>query len=350
MVKTTSLNPRAFTPRLLCAAIFLSVAGAAPAATLYYDGYGGFVVDSDLPVNSGTFSDNPETATGGSFDVGADPDDRNAANLRTDVIWGTATGDTGPYDGRSGLALSRVVDGTVVDDAVTVLLGTLTHFNRPIQTGTSLESAEMQWSIALFGTPADAANAEASGNANAVYEFTGDFTLYNWETPNAGAPENGFRYFDGTSWVGNSSAVGCPNDYPEGTPVTPTTSGEPEPRDIFLSDGNPTSATECPDAHIYLPRSFPGAEFEYDGRIYSILISGFYQPQQLGGALTDTFWACENLECDGTVRFALTSVPVPPPPPVKPVPTLSAWGLVAAAMAMLGLGGLSSRRRERRTI
>jgi hypothetical protein len=335
-------------PRALCTAVLLSLASGAHAATLYYDGYGGFVVDTDLPVGSGTYANDADTASGGSFDVGADADTRNAANLFTDVAWGTdaAPPGPGPYDGRSGLALSRVIGGTVEDDAVPVLMGTLTHFNRPIGTGTSLQSTQMQWSLALFGNPGDAANAEASGNANAVFEFTGEFTLYNWETPNAGLAANGFRYFDGTSWVGNSGDVGCPSDYPAGTQVTPTTTGEPGPDEIFISDGNPTGAEECPDAHIYLPRTFPGSQFEFDGRIYDIEISGFYQPQQLGGELTDTFWACENLECDGTVRFALTSEEIPPPPPIKPVPALGFWGLLMTIFATLGLGGLMLRRRE----
>jgi hypothetical protein len=221
-----------------------------------------------------------------------------------DISWGTPQSATGPYGGSSGLALSRVDDGTVEDNSAPVVLGTLTHFNRPI-TGTNLESTQMQWTLALFDNATDAANAEGSGNANAVYEQTGNFTIYNWETTNAGYDPGGFRYFNGSAWVSNGDTR-CPNFFAAGTPVTPTTSGTPTEADIFLSNGNPTGATECGDAHIYLPKTLGASSFEYDGETYQIVLSGFYAEEALGGALIDTFWACEQEECNGTVKFAVT--------------------------------------------
>lgn len=322
----------------LTAVLALGLVGAAQAQTFYYDAYGGFIAGSDAPAGSGTYANDTDTATGGGFDVGADADLRNVLGVFTDVSWGTPTTAQGPYGGQSGLALSRVDDGTINPNGTNALLGTLTHFNEPISTGTSLQATDMEWNLALFDNPTDAANAETSGNANAVFEFTGNFTLYNWETANAGYGPGGFQFFNGSAWVPNTGSGECPNDLPAGTLVTPLTSGTPDVTEIYTSDGNPTAATECPDAHIYTPKSFPGTSFSYNGSIYTVEISGFYQPD-LGNALTDTFWACEDDDCQGTVEFSVNRV--------VPVPTLSPVGLAVIALMLFGLGAVMLGRRQR---
>lgn len=325
---------------LLAGIVMLSSPAVSQAVDFYYDGYGGFVSGTDTPPGVGTYANDADTATGGAFDVGADADSRNPGNVYVDVSWGTATGSLGPYDGQSGLALSRVDDGTVADDGTAVTLGVLTHFNRPIGSGTSLDSSQMQWTLALFDNSTDAANAETSDNANSVYLQTATFTLYNWETANSGYAPGGFRYFDGADWVSNG-ATSCPNFFVSGTPVTSSTSGTPAPEEIFISDGNPTAATLCEDAHIYLPKTYGGTTFLYNGETYALVMTGFYAPEPQGGELTDTFWACENVECWGTVKFAITG---PQNSESVPVPTLPEWAMIMMVLLLSGTGWIALRR------
>lgn len=164
---------RLFLPALFFLLAAVSAAPTYAQTTFYYDGYGGFTSGTDTPGGSATYEANANTATGGgTWDVGADPDIRNPAGTFPDVIWGTSPVTTaGPYAGLSGLALSKVEDGTVQDDSVPVLLGTLTHFNRD-KRPPDLESTQMTWTLALFDNPGAAAAAEGSGNANAIYEQT----------------------------------------------------------------------------------------------------------------------------------------------------------------------------------
>ncbi len=319
--------------------LILSTSAAVQAVDFYYDGYGGFVSGTDSPSGSGTYTNDADTATGGAWDVGADTDTRNPGNVYSDVTWGTPAGSLGPYGGQSGLALSHTEDGIVVDDGEPVTLGVLYHFNRPV-TGTSLDATEMEWSLALFDNPTDAANGETSGNANAVYLQTANFTLHNWETTNAGYAPGGFRYFDGVDWVSNGATI-CPSWFPSGTLVTRSTSGTPSTEDIFTSDGNPSGATECGDAHIYTPKTFSGTTFVYGGETYALAMSGFYAPEPQGGALTDTFWACENTECWGTVKFAITG---PGDRDTVPVPTLPEWAMIMMVLLLTGSSWVALRR------
>lgn len=323
--------------RLLWALIIGSTAAIAQADTFFIDAYGGFISGTAVGGTGVTYIDDADTATGGAFDVGADADGRNGAGVTVDVTWGTATTASGPYAGQSGFALSRVEDQSIVDNGSAVPIGRLTHFNETISSGTSLLATDMEWTIALFANLTDAGNAEATGDTNAVYSTTGTFTIYNWETNNAGYGPGGFRFFDGSAWVPNLAADRCPNDLPAGTPTTPDTGpGDPAATQIFISDGNPNASTECPDAHIYTPKSFPDAAFLYNGSTYQLQISGFFNT---AGTLTDTFWACEDRACFGDIRLSLKNVTP------TPVPTLTTWGLVVGILAMLAIGGMHLRRR-----
>lgn len=331
---------------------FVSIGLAAPsgAATFYYDGYGGFNDGTGAPgAANPDVTDDADTATGGTFDVEADADARNPAGVGVDVAWGTAAGSEGPYGGRSGMSLSRIDDGSIDSDAGLADLGILTHFNEPINSGTGLESIEMEWTLALFGNLTDAQNAESSNNANSIAEIQQDFTLYNWETANAGYGADGYYYSTdgGATWVGNEATgaggVSCPNSRPDGTLVSPVSS--PAPGEIFVADGtdnssNPLWNGECSDAHTFLPTELTPSVFTYDDgtgpRDYSVSLRGFYR----NGDLTDTFWACEDETCQGTVRFDIQDTTP------STIPTLSQWSLILMSLLTVGLGWAAMRRRE----
>ncbi|MEQ9463155.1 MAG: hypothetical protein RJQ10_05810 [Haliea sp.] len=324
--------------RLLCTLVLGATASTAGADTFFVDGYGGFISGTAVGGSGVAYTNDADTATGGAFDVGADADGRNGMGVTVDLPWGTATGADGPYAGQSGYALSRVEDQPIEDNSLAVPVGRLTHFNDPISVGTALLSSDMEWTIALFANLTDAVNAEASGDANAVYSTTGTFTIYNWETNNAGYGPGGFRFFDGSAWVPNLATDRCPSDLPAGTPTSPNTGpGDPAATQIFISDGNPNASTECPDAHIYTPKSFPGAGFDYNGSSYLLQISGFYDSL---GTLADTFWACEDQSCFGDIRLSLRNTTP------TAVPAVTTWGLVLGILAMLGVGGVHRRRRS----
>lgn len=201
------------------------MAVSANAATFYYDAYGGFIIGTGTPgaANSTVVDDADTRSGGGTFDVGADNDARNPGTVNVDVAWGTAQGTVGPYDGRSGLALSRVLGDSIVSDGTLGDFGVLTHFNRPISSGTGLEHIEMEWNLALFANQTDANNAETSNNANAIVEIQNSYTIYNWETANAGYGINGYYYSTdgGATWTGNTAAGSCPNSRSDGTLVSP---------------------------------------------------------------------------------------------------------------------------------
>lgn len=296
---------------LLAGLVSMGMAVSANAATFYYDSYGGFVKGSGEPSGNYTVENNANTRTGATgskaFDVGADSDARNPSTIDVDVLWGTKSGYTnkGPYAGRSGLALSRVIGASVDSNAGLTDFGTLTHFNRPISSGTSLEQIEMQWNLAVFGNQTDANNAEGSNNAGALKNIQHSYTLYNWETANSGYGNNGYFYStdNGETWVGNAgSTYKCPNSRPAGTLVSPVSS--PTPGQVFITDGNDTNVS-CDDAHAFLPQEFYPTDFTYDGRKYSVVVSGFSYANDVQN---NTFWACEDAQCQGTVKFEILDV------------------------------------------
>ncbi|MBK8741884.1 MAG: hypothetical protein IPM02_21315 [Betaproteobacteria bacterium] len=192
--------------------MFLSIAGAS-AATFYYDAYGGFVSGTDSPAGSGTFVNDPDTATGGTFDVGANADPRMAAGRFVDVTWGNPSGVLGPYGGKSGFAISKVDNGTVITDGTAVDFGKLTHFNRPIGAGSDLDLVQLDWRLQLFATAIDATN-----DVNQFQTVDLNFTIYNWETPNSPAsnPAYSISTDGGASFHLGPSGV-CPGSYAVGT-------------------------------------------------------------------------------------------------------------------------------------
>lgn len=242
------------------------MAVSANAATFYYDAYGGFIIGTGTPgaANSTVVDDADTRSGGGTFDVGADNDARNPGTVNVDVAWGTAQGTVGPYDGRSGLALSRVLGDSIVSDGTLGDFGVLTHFNRPISSGTGLEHIEMEWNLALFANQTDANNAETSNNANAIVEIQNSYTIYNWETANAGYGINGYYYSTdgGATWTGNTAAGSCPNSRSDGTLVSPV--NNPGPEQIFIANGTDSPGDDCSDAHAFVRQAFVDTTFTYD--------------------------------------------------------------------------------------
>lgn len=348
---------------LLAGIAAVGMTASANAATFYYDAYGGFINGTGTPAaGNALVENNANTRTGGANDVGADSDARNPSNVNVDVLWGTKSGGTNmaPYAGRSGLALSRVKGGTVVSDATNVNFGVLTHFNRPIVAGTSLTKIDMQWSLALFANATDATAAETSNNANAIHKLPLKFTVYNWETDNAGHTSGGGYYYSndgGVTWAINepvsNGGFKCPNTRPVGTWLSPSSSQNGT--NTFISNGTDFTGSvtgfngECSDAHTFTPKGIPETTFSYDDGTgvghYSVVLSGFF----FNGALTDTFWSCEEKECKGTVQFNIVKQPGPILPPsteARGVPTLSEWAIILTSLMLAGFGWLAVRRRD----
>lgn len=315
----------------------LGLATGASAQTFHFDSYGGFVSGTATPAATANaaFVDDPDTATGaGTWDVGSDADPRTAAGRFKDVTWGAATTAIGPYEGKSGFALSKVNDGTVAVNGALVDFGKLTHFNREIATGTSLQTVEMDWSLQLFATPADAA-----ANANPVQTTNLSFTLYNWETTNNPAqnPVHTVSYDNGQTWTTVGPGV-CPGATPVGTLIVGPL-GKIYRSANADNPSNPVWNGECSDAHIYEGSASNVYTFTRDSRLYEIELIGFYGPT---GALTYTFWACEQQQCFGTVKFRIRDVTP------TDIPTMSEWALVLTGLLLAGVAALRLRRQQGR--
>jgi len=309
----------------------LGLSGAASAQTFYFDSFGGFITGTDVPAASGLFANDADTKTGaGTWDVGADPDAR-APGLFVDVSWGTATTATGPYSGQSGFALSKVNNGTVVVNGAQADFGKLTHFNRPVGVGTELQYVQLDWTLQLFDSlPA------ATSDTGAFFSRTLRFTLYDWETPNSPAanPAYSVSYDNGATWTTIGPGV-CPGSTPAGTLIVGPF-GRIYRSAFADTPTNPVWNGECADAHIYEGNPSNVYTFSHNGRDYRMELIGFYGPT---GALTGTFWACENQQCFGTVKFQIVEITA------QGIPTLSQWALALLALA---IGGIAASRLSRR--
>jgi hypothetical protein len=319
----------------LTALLALGPLASAGAQVFYFDSFGGLITGTDFPAASGTFANDPDTKTGaGTYDVGADPDARSAANLFVDVSWGTASGTTGPYSGKSGFALSKVNNGTVTINGAQADFGKLTHFNRPIGVATELQYVQLDWTLQLFDSLV-----AATSDTGAFYSRTLNFTLYNWETPNSPAsnPAYSVSYDNGATWTTIGPGV-CPGSTPDGTLIVGPF-GKIFRSAFADSPTNPVWNGECADAHIY--EGSPGNvyTFTHDGRDYRIELIGFYDST---GSLTGTFWACENQQCFGTVKFRILDITE------VGIPTLSEWAVILLTLMLGGLAALRLSNRQRR--
>lgn len=140
-------------------------------------------------------------------------------------------------------------------------------------------------------------NAEGSNNANALKNIQHSYTVYSWETSNNGYENNGYYYSNN-----QGSTYKCPNARPAGTLVSPVSN--PTPGQIFITDGTDPNIS-CEDAHAFLPQEFYPTDFTHLGNKYSVVVSGFSHDNDIQN---NTFWACEDGECEGTVKFEIRDV------------------------------------------
>ena len=273
-----------------------SMGSASAQPTFYFDGFGGWVVDSaSIDPFPDPVYDGPGVVDGQGVAI---------AGLSNDLIWGTATGSAGPFDGRSG---ARINDPTSLGNAAgdfvqnspivvnlgsPVLLGTLTHFNEPIlegwQPGDSSPGMTADVATAsvryFFDVYSDAEKTPENFIARLSSEPFGDFDISFFETQNDGD---------------------CELNVP----------------------GGPGS--NCDDLFSFGPAAASDT-FTFEGTTYTVTLSGFYDSAALDN-LTGTFYSAEGQNSIGFVGV-VAAVPEP------------------ASIALMGLGllglGLARRRKQ----
>ena len=237
----------------LCAAGVLSL-GVMYAASFNYVATGGFVEGTET--GTGTFSHG--------FEVG--PVELNGSQVYKEIHWG-------PNYSPGSIPQSHLevvpAAGTINSDSVFNNFGTLIHYNQPISGG-SLEFVQIKWHLNLQG----------QGPAN-DFNRTWVFDLWNWETTNN---------------PGSDSL--CPRNA-SGAIVNPSDGHQ------YLGEGSGSDTQPCADAHDFGSVADNNYTWVDGGTVYNIEISGFYDAL---GVLRQTFWADENQDTNGSVKFAITEI------------------------------------------
>lgn len=226
--------------------LMAAAATSAQATTFYYNAYGGWINGSASasfpnPTYSGT------EASGSA--ASANAPQNLPAGLNNDLIWGTAQGSGGPFAGRSGAGINddlpagtgigHMVQGdTVVGVAQPTLLGTLTHYNEPINEAFQ-GTAKVRYYFDVYADPGKTTLIKSIDSSS-----FGDFLINFTETPNVA----------GTCPAGSVSVC-----------------------DDIFSFG-PASATDS---------------FTYLGQNYNVTLSGFYDSLSLQN-LTGQFLSPEG--------------------------------------------------------